>query len=107
MPTEPIMLPKLAERARLKYGTLRLWVKRGLIVPSIRPEEGSGRPGLYSERDACLAEGLAHLSRAGVDFPTLQTIALTWRKHNYLPCPVCGTKLDLADFSAKGTGDAH
>lgn len=37
--------------ARVDDATLRFWVRRGLIVPSVRFTKGSGRPWLWSKQD--------------------------------------------------------
>lgn len=57
-------LPELSKASGVEYRTLHSWVKRGLLTPSIRPMNGSGVEGLFSDDDllhACVLGALRPL----------------------------------------------
>ena len=93
-------LPQIAARVGIGYRTLKTWRDRGLIAPSVCDGGGgAGHPDLYSERDACLIEGLAELRARGLDIDALAVVAATWRSALLTGCPVCGGSLYLPDVS--------
>jgi DNA-binding transcriptional MerR regulator len=73
--TKPLTLPQVADIAEVEYARLHSWVKRGLLAPSILASTGTGSPNLFSRQDALKARILADLSRAGVDFSSLEEAA--------------------------------
>lgn len=56
-------LPELARLAQIEYRTAHVWMKRGLLTPSIRATEGTGHPALFSQDDVKRAITLRVLRR--------------------------------------------
>lgn len=73
----PLTLPDVARLAEVEYRTLHTWLKRGLLQPSLQRSTGTGRPNLFSTRDAIAARVLADLRRVGAGFPALVEVART------------------------------
>lgn len=71
---ELVTLPQLAERAGLEYRTAHLWVREGVLVPSIKATDGTGHPNYFSEADVDRAAGLVRLRNAGVSFEGLRRL---------------------------------
>jgi DNA-binding transcriptional MerR regulator len=90
-------LPEIAKASGTQYRTLKSWVDRGLIAPSIKAEGGTGHPGLYSERDAEVAALLTLLRSRGLDMPALQIVARDLGAHRPATCPICQAQLDGLD----------
>jgi DNA-binding transcriptional MerR regulator len=86
---EVLTLPEIAKRVGVEYRTLNSWVKRGLLAPSIRPEKGIGRPGLWSNQDAARAVLLGALRRRGLDMPGIEAVAAELDRDVIWTCPVC------------------
>lgn len=68
-------LPDVARRAGIEYRTAHMWMKSGLLTPSLRAAEGSGHPALFSEQDALRASRMARLRRAGLSVEGLHLVA--------------------------------
>jgi DNA-binding transcriptional MerR regulator len=98
------MLPQIAEMALAEYSTLKAWERRGLIVPSLRATKGSGRPGLYNERDVRVAATLVQLRDRGLDMDALKAVADVLRDFDLAACPVCDGEIILS--RPQGTGDS-
>jgi DNA-binding transcriptional MerR regulator len=77
----PLTLPEVAEVAQVQYRTLHTWLKRGLLTPSFQASTGSGKPNLFSSRDAVLARVLADLRKTGMELDLLETVAERLRDH--------------------------
>ena len=73
--SQPLTLPQVAEIAEVEYARLHSWVKRGLLSASVLASTGTGSPNLFSPQDAEKARILGDLSRAGVDFSSLEEAA--------------------------------
>jgi DNA-binding transcriptional MerR regulator len=68
-------LPEIAEFAQIEYRTLHLWLRRGLLRPSLRVAHGSGHANLFDESDVLGARVIADLRRAGLGMPLLERAA--------------------------------
>src|SRR5438045_2797856 len=71
---EPHTLPALARIACIEYRTAHVWMKRGLLSPSIREAGGTGHPALFSSSDVCRAIRLARLREAGLSMDGLRRV---------------------------------
>jgi DNA-binding transcriptional MerR regulator len=93
-------LPEIAKQAGAEYRTLKSWVDRGLIAPSVYSGGGTGRPDLYSERDAEVAVLLTSLRSRGLDMQALQIVAADLKSRRTAECPICHAALALPSKSA-------
>lgn len=92
-------LSEVAKLAGAEYRTLKTWVDRGLVTPSVKSDCGPGRPGLYSERDAEVASLLTSLRSRGLDMPALQIVAADLERRRVAECPICNGELALPSKS--------
>lgn len=99
---EGITLPEIAKRAGADYRTLKNWVERGLVTPSVRATNGAGNPGLYSERDAAILCKMAELRRRGLDLDHIEVVARLFATHDQAACTVCGGTIALASITEQG-----
>lgn len=81
--SRPLTLPQIADIAGVEYARLHSWLKKGLLSASVLESTGSGSPNLFSLDDAEKARVLADLSRAGVEFSSLEEAAK--KIHDGLP----------------------
>ena len=58
----------------LKYECLRAWSRNGLLVPSLRPPRGRGRPVLYSIADLLTARVVRELGARGLPHRSLSAL---------------------------------
>ena len=79
--SRPFTLPQVADIADVEYARLHSWVKKGLLSASILTSTGSGSPNLFSAQDAQKARILADLSRAGVEYSSLENAAKSIDDH--------------------------
>lgn len=106
MTKDALTLPQIAKRAGVQYRTLHSWVERGMLRPSVFQSSGSGRPNLFSERDAHVAEGLAALRSRGLGIEALELVAAEWRQITHAVCPTCGSDIDLESCSGHRLADS-
>lgn len=99
-------LPQIAEHSGAEYRTLRSWIERGLIKPSVEAlKKGTGHVEVFTERDAELIYALAELRRRGLDMDALAIIAATLRTRRTSTCPVCHGALELDELQPTSDRD--
>lgn len=67
-------MPKLAAAAGIEYRTAHVWMRRGLLKPSIREADGTGHPALFTAADCERARRLNALRDAGLSMDGLTAI---------------------------------
>lgn len=85
--------PKAAKLAGISYRCVDTWARKGLIKPSLRDADGSGRYRVYSLRDVLALRVAKRLRQQGVSLKTIAAAARALRR---------GTRLNdqpLADFT--------
>lgn len=65
--------PTACAAAGITYRQLDYWARTRLVEPSVRPEEGSGDPSLYSFRDVLLLKVVKRLLDTGISLQQIRT----------------------------------
>jgi len=65
--------PIASRAAGITYRQLDYWARTGLVVPEIRPAEGSGTQRLYSFRDILMLKVVKKLLDAGITLQQIRT----------------------------------
>jgi len=65
--------PVASNAAGITYRQLDYWARTGLVVPEIRPADGSGTQRLYSFRDILMLKVVKRLLDAGISLQQIRT----------------------------------
>lgn len=96
-------LPQIAKLAGAQYRTLKSWVEKGFVSPSVKATEGTGHVEIYSARDAQVLCKLVELRRRGLDIEHLEAVARVFATAAIAECSVCGGTLNLNHLAAAQT----